>query len=116
MYKLSIQVSSITTVISLFVSIINYLIAYAMGKVSIANAISSNQYVKYWVYLTAFFLGITFLLFIFFLIFKPKNKASNTGNEYSDTYTSYQTSSGSGPVEEYVNLRVKKSELSKYQQ
>ena len=53
MYKLSIQVSSITTVISLFVSIINYLVAYAMAKVSIANAISSNQYVKYWVYLTA---------------------------------------------------------------
>ena len=118
MYKLSIQISSITTVISLIVSVINYLVAYAIGKASIAEAISSNLYVKYWVYLTAFFFGITLLLLIIFLLFKPKHKelsSSNIGSEYSNAFA-YPNTGGSGPVEEYVNVRVKKSELSKYQQ
>lgn len=117
MYKLSIQVSCIATVISLFVSIINYLVAYATGKMGILDAIFTNIYVKYWVYLAAFFLGLTILLLFVFLIIKPKNNQlylSNKDSEYTHTYA-YPSSRGTGPVDEYVNIRVKKSELSKYQ-
>ncbi|MGE7603290.1 hypothetical protein ACQKL5_12365 [Peribacillus sp. NPDC097675] len=118
MFKFSIQTTSITTVISLIVSVINYLIDYAMGKASISDALSSNLYVKYWLYLTAFFFAITLLLVIANLLFKPKNKklnSSNMGSEYSNAFA-YPDAGGSSPVEEYVNVRMKKSELSKYQQ
>lgn len=118
MYKLSLQVSSITTVVSFVVSIINYLVAYTTEKASITDAIFNNSYVKYWVYLTAFFLGVTIVLLIVFLIIKSRNKqvyVEDTDGEYGHTYAD-PNSNGSGPVDEYVNVRVKKSELSKFQQ
>jgi len=118
MYKLSIQVSFLATVISFIVSIINYLVEYSIGKTSISDAMSYNLYVKYWAYLTVFFLGLSILLLIVFLILKSKKKElyiPNTGSEYINTYSS-PISGGSRPVDEYVSIRVKKSELPKYQQ
>jgi len=117
MFKLSIQVSCLATVMSLFVSLTNYLVSYSVGNTSITDAINYNIYVKYWVYLTAFFLGLTILLLIVFLIVKPKNKQSDISNndsEFTNTYADTNTSE-SGPVDEYVSIRVKKSELSRFQ-
>ena len=115
MFKLSIQVTSVATVISFFVGVTNCLVAYSTGMMSITDAVNNSPFVQYWVYLTAFFLVLTIIL-VMALILKPKKKQLYITGSTSN-YTTYNpTTSGSGPVDEYVSIRVKKSELPKYQQ
>jgi heme/copper-type cytochrome/quinol oxidase subunit 2 len=120
MFKTVTLLSCLITVITFIVSVCNYLVAYEIERGEIKEVIFNNPYVKYWVDLTSFFLVVTVFLLILLLIISLKGKKSgqvfvpntiNYRNTYDGTY-----SSGIGQIDEYVTVRLKKSELSKLRQ
>jgi len=121
MLRFVLLLSGLGTAITLVVSISNYLLAYIVGKEGIAEAVSNNVYVKYWVTLAAVFLGLTILLLIFSLLTNRKKTESEqvvvpseiaNYREFHHTFVN-SSKNGAGQADEYVTVRVKKSELSK---
>lgn len=102
--------SFLASIILVFVSGCNYLIASQTTGVSIKEAYANNVYVSYWVNLLFFFIGVTILTLIPVLIMKPKEVVDEGMRIYDN-----QRVAGLGPVDEYVTVRVKRDDLSKLQ-
>lgn len=83
------------------------MIAYQITGEQIIEAYEKNIYVSYWVKLMFFFAGVAVISFIGLIITKPK-----VVDEGMQVYENRQFA-GSGPVDEYVAVRVKKDELFK---
>ncbi|WP_010095440.1 hypothetical protein [Ornithinibacillus scapharcae] len=98
------------TLILFVVSLCNYLIAYQTSGIEVKDAVMNNVYVRYWVYLLAFFVAMTVISFLGFLVMKPKVYDDEGMQVYEN-----QRGVGNGPVDEYVTVRVKRDDLSKLQ-
>ncbi|RLQ93676.1 hypothetical protein [Falsibacillus albus] len=105
--------SLIASIILVFICTCNYLIDYHTTGEHFTEAMKNNVYVSYWVYLLIFFAGTLVLSFLGSIILRPSVVEEEGFRVYEDPV---RMGYGQGPpVEEYVTVRMKKSELSKVQ-